>query len=415
VRGGKIKIECADKGKGRPLARAKPVLYGVSFPWRERMRKIRVLHLIHWPRSGIGALVGELMRLSRTDIEYHVIGFEGSAEDFCLVRDGAVSVESLNLRTRGPLALYRLQQRIASLNLDIVHTHSLQPGLWSRILTRSPQLLATVHNAYPYFTGNDLRSRMKRQVEIESFRFRPLRVTCVSDDVREVLPPGWPDSEVVNNGVVVERVREMAAHHAVMPPSGSGPLLVSAGRLESQKGYDLLLDAVAQVNRIQPVRLLIIGDGSQRKALENQADGLGLSGNVRFGGFQENPFPYIAAGDLYISSSRFEGFGLAVLEAMCLGLPAVSTATAGMGGLLQEGKTGFVATTDAKSIADAIMRALSDQTRRKQVAQRGMEWVEQRFHLKHTCRRYLEIYEEMAGPTSGRRQYPDIKKVLGGR
>jgi glycosyltransferase involved in cell wall biosynthesis len=331
-------------------------------------------------------------------MEAHVIGFEGGPADYGALREGSASLESLHFSQRGPLALHRLRQRVRDLRPHVIHTHSFQPGVWGRLFGAEARLVATVHNVYPYFREPDLRSRLKRGLERESLQRRPARVVCVSQGVRAALPPDWPAAEVVENGIVIERVRALAAKRNLRRAGMEGPLLVSAGRLETQKGYDLLLHALAKVRRDIPARLSLIGDGTQRLALEQLAHRLGVADAVSFAGYQENPFPYLRAGDLYVSSSRHEGFGQSVLEAMSLGLPVVSTSTAGMGEVLRDGQNGFLAPTiDAAGVALAIGRALDDRVRLERVARAGLTLVEQRFHLQHTSRRYQAIYQEMIG------------------
>lgn len=104
-----------------------------------------------------------------------------------------------------------------------------------------------------------------------------------------------------------------------------GPNLVSVGRLESQKGFDLLLDAMATVSRTcSPARLTILGDGSLRKSLEKQRDKLNLTKSVRLLGFQQNPFPYYRWADLFILVSKYEGLPNTMLEAIALGTPVLA-------------------------------------------------------------------------------------------
>src|SRR5205085_5185521 len=90
---------------------------------------------------------------------------------------------------------------------------------------------------------------------------------------------------------------------------GRGPHLVTAGKLEYQKGYDLLIPAFARVLRSHPdATLTILGEGADRETLGALASRLRVDHAVRFLGFQRNPFPYFMAADLFISSSRYEGF-----------------------------------------------------------------------------------------------------------
>lgn len=98
--------------------------------------------------------------------------------------------------------------------------------------------------------------------------------------------------------------------------------VVALGRLCHQKGYDIMLDIFAEaVERREDLRLFIIGDGPDRQALEEQRDRLGLADKVRFLGNQPNPFRFMARMDAFLSTSRYEGQPLNIMEAMAVGLP----------------------------------------------------------------------------------------------
>ena len=98
--------------------------------------------------------------------------------------------------------------------------------------------------------------------------------------------------------------------------------LVALGRLCHQKGYDLMLDIFAEASRQRDdLRLYIIGDGPDRAALEEQRERLGLRDKVHFLGNQPNPFRYMARMDAFLSTSRYEGQPLNIMEAMAVGLP----------------------------------------------------------------------------------------------
>jgi glycosyltransferase involved in cell wall biosynthesis len=107
------------------------------------------------------------------------------------------------------------------------------------------------------------------------------------------------------------------------PPEGATSLrLVSAGRLTYQKGFDMLIDAVARCTR--SVHLTILGEGPLRRELEERARAKGVSDRVRFAGFLKNPYPFFAQSDAFVLSSRYEGFPNVVLEALACGAPVIA-------------------------------------------------------------------------------------------
>jgi glycosyltransferase involved in cell wall biosynthesis len=101
--------------------------------------------------------------------------------------------------------------------------------------------------------------------------------------------------------------------------------IVSAGRLERQKRFDLAIDAVAGLSKAFDVQLLILGDGEEREALQQRIKKLGIGERIHLLGFRENPYPYFARASLFLLSSDFEGLGRVIVEALALGCPVVST------------------------------------------------------------------------------------------
>ncbi|MDR2647226.1 MAG: glycosyltransferase [Oscillospiraceae bacterium] len=184
-------------------------------------------------------------------------------------------------------------------------------------------------------------------------------ICCVSQGVKSQFEKkfgGCPNLRVQYNPVDENAVRGMAAFTAAIPKS-EGVALVSVGRLVPSKRTDALLQSLAQLKKEGfAFTLFLLGDGTERSALEHFADGSNLRGCVRFLGFQTNPYPYIAQADLFVSVSLTEGYSTAATEALVLGVPIVCTNSAGM----RELKSGSDCVRIAESPADftAILRDL---------------------------------------------------------
>lgn len=199
-------------------------------------------------------------------------------------------------------------------------------------------------------------------------------VVCQSLDMREDLighfafPPG--KAVMIHNPVDIERIRRLAAEvistddEIPALDSESGPHLVAAGRLSRQKGFDLLIEALALCDDRGP-RLTLLGEGPLRPALEELARQRGVADRVRFVGFQKNPYPFFARADAFVLSSRFEGFPNVVLEALACGTPVI--ATPAPGGVTEIAKlTGGVllaSAVDAEALSVAIKRFIAGETR----------------------------------------------------
>ena len=138
------------------------------------------------------------------------------------------------------------------------------------------------------------------------------------------------------------------------------PIVLSVGRLVRAKDYPTLLRAFRRVRERLDCRLVILGDGRQRKRLEGLVRSLDLTETVDLPGFAPNPFPYMARADLFVLSSRFEGFANVLAEALAVGTPCVATdCKSGPREILASGKYGrLVPTSDAHALADAILETI---------------------------------------------------------
>lgn len=209
---------------------------------------------------------------------------------------------------------------------------------------------------------------------------------------------GWRESEieVVPNPVYREGVPPPVPLPASDPWTRSGaPKLIAIGSLKEQKDYPTLLEAVAQLSKDRPVRLLILGQGSLRASLEEKAHALGLGERVRFGGFVPDPRPHLLASDLFVLSSAWEGFGNVIVEALAQGVPVVSTdCPSGPREILDDGRYGaLVPVKNPGALARAIGHALDAQHDRAALVARAAT-----FSVERAAGRYLECFRHDLSP-----------------
>jgi glycosyltransferase involved in cell wall biosynthesis len=187
------------------------------------------------------------------------------------------------------------------------------------------------------------------------------RIVCQTEAMRDdVVRAGVPADRtvVIPNPLDLAAIAARAAGDS--PFGGKGPHLVAAGRFVPAKGFDLLLDAFAEVARAHPeARLHLLGEGPERAALEAKAAALGLGSQVAFEGFLENPYPWLRHADLFVLPSRYEGFPNVVLEALALGTPVAAFDCPG-GSAVVDGVNGRVVPAgDVGALAAAISAALA--------------------------------------------------------
>lgn len=213
----------------------------------------------------------------------------------------------------------------------------------------------------------------------------------VADDIRKAAGLRGERVHTIYNPILTKGFYEKAAEpvdHPWLAPDRNWLTVVTVGRLTEQKDHDTLLRAIDRIKRERPVRLLVLGQGERLEALQELVRELGIGNIVEFAGFDPNPYRYIAAADVFALSSRWEGFGNVLVEALACGAKVVSTnCPSGPAEVLTEGKYGeLVQVGSCDGLAKAILRA----------NERTVDVVELTKHLRlfesmPVARRYLEV------------------------
>ncbi|OOG23012.1 glycosyl transferase [Thioalkalivibrio denitrificans] len=174
--------------------------------------------------------------------------------------------------------------------------------------------------------------------------------------------------------------------HPWLQEGADTPVILGVGRLCHQKAFDDLIRALARLRERRPARLLILGEGGDRAALEQLADELGMAEHVSLPGFVPDPLPYMARAAVFALSSRYEGLGNVIIEALAAGARVVSTdCPSGPAEILDGGRYGtLVPVGDIEAMADALDHALSSPPDHDAIE------AAQRFH-SGSAARYLEV------------------------
>ena len=283
-------------------------------------------------------------------------------------------------------------------DFDVIHGHSgtLVPLALAGWLRRVPAFY-TEHGYYPD------EPRHARYVERLPARL-VARLVAVSPELRDIMvrrlalrePP-----EVVENGVSVPPVLDAERRRALRATVGAQPssvLVGTVGRLVPVKDHASLVSAFAQVAAMVPdARLVIVGEGTERAALEALTARLGLAGRVYLAGSRADAAELAGAFDVYVSSSRSEGMPMAVLEAMAAGCAVIATNVGACAQLLEQGAAGrVVPATDPTALADAILALARDPDERGRLGAAARARAETRYSLRACARRYLDLYQRVA-------------------
>ena len=200
---------------------------------------------------------------------------------------------------------------------------------------------------------------------------------------------------VLHNPVDLDAIARESSEPIAGEVSGDRPVVAAAGRLAGVKNYPLLIAAIAELQAKMPVHVWILGEGPERARLETLARERGVGSLVRFLGFQQNPWRYIARADVFALTSTYEGFGNVLIEAMACGTPVVATKSPGTVEIIADGVTGALVDHDARSIADAIGALLSDRAKRDAQIAQARQSVGH-YALPAVAERYDRLFQELS-------------------
>jgi glycosyltransferase involved in cell wall biosynthesis len=204
---------------------------------------------------------------------------------------------------------------------------------------------------------------------------------------------------VIQNPVDLTMVRELACAALDHPwYRADEDVIIAIGRLGSEKGFHYLVRAIALLRKEEVAcKLLILGEGQERKTLEELIARLGLQECVELAGFQQNPYKYLIRSRIFVLSSLYEGFPNVLLEALALGIPSVATrCLTGPEEIISDGVNGIlVPPADERMLADAVRRLLQDEDLRGRLGEEGKKRAED-FGVEKIVRRFEGLIESLS-------------------
>jgi glycosyltransferase involved in cell wall biosynthesis len=314
------------------------------------------------------------------------------------VAASGVPVHVLGRRGRFDLmAIARLARIIGRGRFDVVHNHNftaLAAGLPASILGRARAVVRTEHNVVR------TRGRARHYVSRAAALSEDAQI-AVSAAVRRAHTECGriPRARFVTimNGIDEERLAPGADRAAVRRELGladDAVVCLNIGSLTEQKNRRALLDATARLSDIEALRMLVVGSGPEREKLEARAGELGLSRRVLFLGQRLDVPDLLAASDIFVLSSDWEGLPITILEAMTSGIPCVATAVGGVPEALTDGVTGVTVEPGRPgALADGIRTLARDPELRARMAGAAREEFEQRFRAEQMVRQTEALYD----------------------
>ena len=293
-------------------------------------------------------------------------------------------------------AVFRLGTVLRDVRADIVHTHchALRYALPHVLARRVRVAVHTVHNLAAQDAGRP------RWLMALAYKAGVVPVAIgeeVATSLNQVF--GIANPPLIRNGIDVQRfAMPSTSREAVRSALGLENELtfICAASLTPKKGHPILLDAFARVvQRMPTAKLLLAGTGLMRQPMEAQVSRLGLGPNVRFLGARSDMPDLLAAADVFVLSSFWEGMPLSVMEAMAAGKPVVCTAVGGSIEIVQDGVNGFLVPSGYSVLLANAMIEMADPEKRALFGKRAAETASAQFGLGTMVRAYEVLYEKL--------------------
>jgi glycosyltransferase involved in cell wall biosynthesis len=313
-------------------------------------------------------------------------------------------------RSPGPSSLAEtrsLRAIVRRVEPDLVHLHSSKAGLCGRLALRGRLPTVFQPQAWSFHAVGGGVGWTAAAWERAGARWAHALV-CVSDTERADgeragIRAAW---RVIYNGVDVERLSEVGEAEQDAARTrlrlDAGPVAVCVGRLSRQKGQDVLLDAWPAVReRVPGAQLWLVGSGEDREELEGRA-----ASGVRFAGERDDVPDWLAAADVVVQASRWEGMSLAILEAMARGRSIVTTEVAGNREALGEDAGAIVPPEHPAALADEVSRRLADPALRAAEGRAARERAVRSHDVRKTTAQTAELYRELLGEASTNTRVP---------
>ena len=321
-------------------------------------------------------------------------------------RAGAAGLGVAEVRMRGEadfLAVWALRRLIRQGGFDVVHMHTAHAhalGCAAAALARRSRTVVSRRTAFPaaarFLGGFKYRHGVDRFIAISQAVKQTLLDAGVEERRVAVVHSGIDLARF--EGVSSEGLREELG----VPPDA--PVVGTVAALAPRKGHGELLAATRRVLEAEPgARLVLVGDGELRDALEAQAKELDIGHAVTFTGFRSDVPRWLGLFDVFVMPSHLEGLCTSVLDALAMRRPVVATRVGGLPEIVSDGETGLLVPPRApEALAEAVVRLLRDRALGRRLGEAGRRKVEQEFSAESMIEGTLRVYHEVLNESPDR-------------
>jgi glycosyltransferase involved in cell wall biosynthesis len=353
-------------------------------------KKIKILHIVpSLLPGGAEKMAVELAKFSDRDL------FE---VEFLCLRAGGLWEEALRQAQvpftvigtlKWPIIfnLFKIIKFIRVSAPDIVHTHLFGADFYGRICARLAgvkKIISTEQNL------NWNESWFKKIAKFFTAKLA-VKIVAASGAIKKYLieQEGVPAEKiaVIYNGVEIEKYLNNRRDYSNVLRIGS------VGRLTKQKGFDYLVRAAADIPKVE---FVIAGTGEEENILQEEINKLGLSGRVKLIGVQKDVSGFLKTLDIFVLPSRWEGFGIVILEAGLSGLPVIASRLDGILEIISDGQDGLLFEPDqVGDLTDKLKKLLINNEERAYLGKNLQQKVKDKFDIKKIVRQYEELYKKM--------------------
>lgn len=315
-----------------------------------------------------------------------------------------VNIVSLNMPNKFSInySQYRKIKSVLS-EYDIIHTHHPHSGFYGKLISKriGTPVVQTEHNDHSGYTRRGRIANGVTNLLTDS-------IVCVSESVGESFA-AWENSvlrdeniSVIYNGIDTDRLssakESMWSIHDVVDVNDNATIVGSAGMLTEQKGQDRLIEAVdrANVESEQPIELVISGDGNRREQLESQIEHAEYSDRLHLLGFledREQVYKMMQEIDIYVMVSRWEGFCVAVLEAMAFKNPCILSDIEVFREVYDDAAL-FCKADNTSSLTDKLLH-LIEQPSKYQMYEKRSKNMPKLYNIEDTATKYTTVYKSI--------------------
>ncbi|RJP41176.1 MAG: glycosyltransferase [Desulfobacteraceae bacterium] len=360
----------------------------------KKLYSSKVMHFVHWSRSGITSLVKSIASHQSNKYE-HAFLLLLDDKDFGRHYNAIDHKMELKANRNFLKSLLKAFRYYKIIQPSIVQAHSFTPFIISCCLFWKSQIIFHAHSTYPYFSQNDFKSVFKRGVLRLFLKTRKNKVLVVSKEIEKLLQDRYDiDAQYIMNGTPAHGQRRQA-----FSEERSCGRFFTVARLSKEKNMDLSILLIHELIKINyHVTLDIYGEGEEKSRLEAFILDLGLEGTVRLKGFVENPAVLPPFYDFYVSSSLIEGFPLSVIEALRGGNIVIMTPVGELKNILEDRQSVIFIDFDLPTATDKVIELLDMSEEKKDSLQKSAEALyQQYFTMERYVKEIEEIYDQLLG------------------